>query len=146
MGFAEDFQKIIKDYSFSPLLISSGCCFQEVLLAANADVENSDFTVASFQKSPRHADLLIVAGPITHKSSSAVLKIYKQMPDPKYVIALGNCACSGNVFAEHSYSVINGVDKIIPVDVFLPLCPPSPESIGNAVNLLKEKINSKKKR
>ncbi|MGN0004973.1 MAG: NADH-quinone oxidoreductase subunit B [Candidatus Gastranaerophilaceae bacterium] len=125
---------VAKENSFTPLLISTGCCGQEV----TACLEQK-FSV-NFTNSPRHANLLIIAGPITKKAAPAIKRLFNQMPSPKYVISVGNCACSGGIFT--SYSVIDGVDKIIPVDIYLPMCPPSPKKITDTIEKLKEKINS----
>lgn len=140
MNFFDEILYAAKNLSFSPMLISSGCCGHEVTLAACSDCEENSISAETFVNSPRHADLLIIAGPVTHKSASAIQKIYKQMPEPKYVLAVGNCACSGGFF--ETYSVIKGVDKIIPVDMFLPMCPPSKEEIFAAVKKLKSKVSS----
>lgn len=140
MNFFNEILNAAKNVSFSPMLISSGCCGHELILAACSDCEDNLISAETFVNSPRHADLLIIAGPVTLKSVSDIQKIYKQMPEPKCVLAVGNCACSGGVF--DSYSVINGVDKIIPVDMFLPMCPPSKEEILVAVKKLKSKVSS----
>ena len=140
MNFIEDFIKIAKENSFSPLLISSGCCGLEVINAACSSCDENVIKSETFVNSARQADLLIIAGPVTEKSATSVQRIYKQMPEPKYVVAIGNCACSGGLFAENSYSVVAGADKILPVDVFLPMCPPQPNMIYDAINLLKNKI------
>jgi len=105
--------------------------------AANFDIAR--FGSEVFRASPRQADLLICAGTITHKMAPALLKLYQQMPEPKYVIAMGACTCGGGMFTD-SYSVVNGIDKIIPVDIYLPMCPPKPEALLDSLIKLQKKI------
>ena len=105
--------------------------------AANFDIAR--FGSEVFRATPRQADLLICAGTITHKMSPALLKLYQQMPEPKYVIAMGACTCGGGMFTD-SYSVVKGIDKIIPVDVYLPMCPPKPEALLDSIIKLQKKI------
>ena len=128
--------------SLSPLVFPASCCGTEIVSAIASDNGEVNFGTEVFGANPRHADLLIVAGTITHKSAPVLLTLYEQMPNPKYVIAIGACACSGGMFANDSYSVINGADKIIPVDVYLPMCPPAPEAFTDALNKLREKIKT----
>lgn len=108
---------------------SGGCngCDIEFVAALTPlyDVERMGIQLVS---SPRHADILVVTGPVTLQSLSSLKLIYEQMPSPKYVIAVGNCACDGCVFKD-SYNVLEGVDKVLPVDVYIPGCPPSPRAI-----------------
>ena len=105
-----------------------------------SDNDIARFGSEVFRGSPRQADLLICAGTITHKMAPVLLRLYEQMPEPKYVIAMGACTCGGGMFAETSYSVVNGIDKILPVDIYLPMCPPRPEALIDAVRKLQEKI------
>lgn len=129
-----------KSNSLWPLTFATSCCGIEMMSTSSANYDIARFGSEVFRGSPRQADLLIVAGTITQKMAPAVLKLYEQMPEPKYVIAMGACACSGGMFKNHSYSVVNGVDKIIPVDIYLPMCPPTPESLLNAIISLQKKI------
>ncbi len=92
------------------------------------------------RSSPRQADLLITAGTVTMKMAPALVRLYEQMPEPKYVIAMGACTITGGMFSTDSYSAVRGVDKLIPVDVYLPGCPPRPEAIMDAVVKLRKKI------
>lgn len=126
--------------SLWPLTFATSCCGIEMMhtVASNNDIAR--FGSEVFRGSPRQADLLICAGTITHKMAPALLRLYEQMPEPKYVIAMGACTCGGGMFAETSYSVIKGIDKIIPVDIYLPMCPPKPESLLHAIGELQNKI------
>lgn len=126
--------------SLWPLTFATSCCGIEMISTSAADYDIARFGSEVFRASPRQADLLIVAGTITHKMAPVLLKLYEQMPEPKYVIAMGACACSGGMFASKSYSVVNGVDKIIPVDIYLPMCPPKPEALLDAIIKLQNKI------
>src|SRR5574344_2390524 len=131
-----------------PLTFATSCCGIEMMQTSAADFDIARFGSEVFRNSPRQADLLIVAGTITHKMAPVLLKLYQQMPEPKYVIAMGACACGGGMFTD-SYSVVNGIDKIIPVDIYLPMCPPKPEALLNAImelqkNIRKEDITKRK--
>jgi len=128
--------------SLSPLLFSSSCCGIEVEDFIHSDNNTSGFGTENFKTSPKQADLLIVAGTVTYKNAPVLLKTYEQMAEPKYVIAVGECACSGGIFKDNSYSVVCGADKIIPVDVQIPMCPPSQEALANALEDLKQKIKT----
>lgn len=124
--------------SLWPLTIGLSCCAIEMMQAAAARYDLDRFGVM-FRASPRQADLLIVSGTVCNKMIEPLKRVYEQMPEPKWVIAMGACACTGGIYAD-SYSVVAGVDKIIPVDVFLPGCPPTPEELIDAILLLQKKI------
>lgn len=126
--------------SLWPLTFATSCCGIEMMQASAANFDIARYGSEVFRGSPRQADLLICAGTITHKMAPALLKLYKQMPEPKYVIAMGACACGGGMFANDSYSVVKGIDKIIPVDIYLPMCPPRPEALFDAILKLQKKI------
>ena len=126
--------------SLWPLTFATSCCGIEMMQTVASDNDIARFGSEVFRGSPRQADLLICAGTITHKMAPVLLRLYEQMPEPKYVIAMGACTCGGGMFAETSYSVVNGIDKIIPVDIYLPMCPPRPEALIDAVRKLQEKI------
>ena len=128
--------------SLWPLTFATSCCGIEMMQTVASHNDIARFGSEVFRGSPRQADLLICAGTITHKMAPALLRLYEQMPEPKYVIAMGACTCGGGMFAETSYSVVNGIDKIIPVDVYLPMCPPKPESLLNAIKELQSKIKT----
>ena len=126
--------------SLWPLTFATSCCGIEMMQTVASDNDIARFGSAVFSGSPRQADLLICAGTITHKMAPILLRLYQQMPEPKYVIAMGACTCGGGMFAETSYSVIRGIDKIIPVDIYLPMCPPRPEALLDAIRKLQGKI------
>ena len=126
--------------SLWPLTFATSCCEIEMMQTVASDNDIARFGSEVFRGSPRQADLLICAGTITHKMAPVLLRLYEQMPEPKYVIAMGACTCGGGMFAETSYSVVNGIDKILPVDIYLPMCPPRPEALIDAVRQLQEKI------
>jgi len=126
--------------SLWPLTFATSCCGIEMMQTVASNNDIARFGSEVFRGSPRQADLLICAGTITHKMAPALLRLYEQMPEPKYVIAMGACTCGGGMFAETSYSVVKGIDKIIPVDIYLPMCPPKPESLINAIKKLQNNI------
>ncbi|MEN9217153.1 MAG: NADH dehydrogenase subunit K [Gloeomargarita sp. HHBFW_bins_162] len=125
--------------SLWPLLYGTSCCFIEfaALIGSRFDFDRFGLIPRS---SPRQADLIITAGTITMKMAPALVRLYEQMPDPKYVIAMGACTITGGMFSTDSYTVVRGVDKVIPVDVYLPGCPPKPEAIIDAIIKLRKKI------
>jgi len=126
--------------SLWPLTFATSCCGIEMMHTVASDNDIARFGSEVFRGSPRQADLLICAGTITHKMAPILLRLYKQMPEPKYVIAMGACTCGGGMFCDSSYSVIRGIDKIIPVDIYLPQCPPEPEALLDAIRKLQRKI------
>lgn len=126
-------------YSFWPLTMGLACCAIEMMSTGGARYDLARFGYEVFRPSPRHADLMIVAGTVTKKMQPLVRRIYDQMPEPKYVIAMGSCAISGGPFAG-SYSVVDGCDTFLPVDVYLPGCPPRPEALLHATLTLRKKV------
>ncbi len=125
--------------SLWPLLFGTACCFIEfaALIGSRFDFDRFGLIPRS---SPRQADLLITAGTITMKMAPQLVRLYEQMPEPKYVIAMGACTITGGMFSVDSPSAVRGVDKLIPVDVYLPGCPPRPEAIIDAIIKLRKKI------
>ncbi len=128
--------------SLWPLMFGLSCCAIEMMQTAAPRYDLDRFG-SVFRASPRQADLLIVSGTVTKKMEPVLLEIYNQMPSPKYVIAMGICAISGGLFSEYD-SVVNGVDSIIPVDVYVPGCPPSPEALLDAIFKIRSNIQNKK--
>ncbi|WAL59700.1 NADH dehydrogenase subunit K [Thermocoleostomius sinensis] len=127
--------------SLWPLLYGTACCFIEfaALIGSRFDFDRFGLLPRS---TPRQADLIITAGTITMKMAPALVRLYEQMPDPKYVIAMGACTITGGMFSMDSPTAVRGVDKLIPVDVYIPGCPPRPEAIIDAIIKLRKKISS----
>jgi len=123
-----------------PFTFATSCCGIEMMQTSASNYDIARFGSEVFRATPRQADLLICAGTITHKMAPALLKLYKQIAEPKYVIAMGACACGGGMFAKDSYSVVKGIDKILPVDIYLPMCPPKPEALLDAITKLQKNI------
>ena len=125
--------------SLWPLLYGTSCCFIEFasLIGSRFDFDRYGLVPRS---SPRQADLILTAGTVTMKMAPSLVRLYEQMPEPKYVIAMGACTITGGMFSTDSYSTVRGVDKLIPVDVYLPGCPPKPEAVIDAITKLRKKI------
>nr|YP_009970624.1 NADH-plastoquinone oxidoreductase subunit K [Syndiclis fooningensis]QNE87814.1 NADH-plastoquinone oxidoreductase subunit K [Syndiclis fooningensis] len=126
--------------SLWPLLYGTSCCFIEFasLIGSRFDFDRYGLVPRS---SPRQADLILTAGTVTMKMAPSLVRLYEQMPEPKYVIAMGACTITGGMFSTDSYSTVRGVDKLIPVDVYLPGCPPKPEAVIDAITKLRKKVS-----
>ncbi len=133
-----------RSYSIWPVTFGLACCALEMMATGGARYDIARFGYEAFRPSPRQADLMIIAGTVTHKMAPIVKRLYDQMPCPKYVIAMGSCAMSGGPFVD-SYSVLKGVDKIIPVDIHIPGCPPRPEALLEGLLQIKRMLQSPRK-
>jgi NADH-quinone oxidoreductase subunit B len=128
--------------SLWPLTFATSCCGIEMMAAGAPRHDFARFGVEVYRASPRQADVIVVAGTIVHKMAPVLKRLYDQMADPKYVIAMGACAISGGPFYYNSYTIVRGVDQIIPVDVFIPGCPPRPEALLYGIMQLQRKIKN----
>ena len=124
--------------SLWPATFGLACCAIEMMNATSARNDLARFGSEVFRASPRQADVMIVSGRVSRKMAPVLRRIYDQMPEPKWVISMGACATSGGVF--DNYAIVQGVDKIVPVDVYIPRCPPRPEMLIHAVMMLQEKV------
>jgi NADH-quinone oxidoreductase subunit B len=129
--------------SIWPLIFATSCCGIEFMATAAAHNDIARFGMEVTRNSPRQADLMIVAGTIVHKMAPLLKRVYDQMAEPKYVVAMGGCAISGGPFLD-SYHVVKGADQIIPVDVYIPGCPPRPQSLFYGLMQLQRKIKIEK--
>ncbi len=127
-----------RKWSIWPCTFGLACCAIEMMATAASHYDMARFGAEVFRPSPRQADLLIVAGTLTKKMAPVLKRVYDQMPEPKWVIAMGACAIGGGIY--RSYAVVQGVDKLLPVDYYVPGCPPRPEALLQAVLMLQKQI------
>jgi NADH-quinone oxidoreductase subunit B len=125
-----------------PMLFGLACCDIEMMSAQASDYDLSRFGMELMRASPRQSDLMIVAGRVTRKMAPVLRRLYDQMPDPKWVIAVGDCAACGGLF--NNYAIVQGVDEVVPVDIFVAGCPPRPEALIHGIMQLQEKIKAEK--
>lgn len=126
--------------SLWPIMFGLACCAIEMICTAASRYDFARFGMEVMRPSPRQADMMIVSGTVTKKMIPQIVRLYNQMPEPKYVVAMGACASGGGPFKE-GYNVISGVDKFVPVDVYIPGCPPTPQALLNGLITLQKKID-----
>jgi NADH-quinone oxidoreductase subunit B len=131
-----------RSFSFWPLLFGLACCAIEMMALGGSRFDMSRFGMEAMRASPRQADGMIVAGWCSVKMAPRVVRLYEQIPDPKWVLAMGSCAISGNVW--DTYNVVQGIDSLIPVDVYVPGCPPRPEALWQGLELIRDRVKQSK--
>ncbi len=127
--------------SIWPMVFGLACCAIEMICTAASRFDLARFGMEVFRATPRQADLMIVSGTVTKKMVPQIVRLFNQMPEPKYVMAMGACASGGGPFKE-GYNVVSGIDKFVPVDVYVPGCPPTPQALLNGLIKLQEKIDN----
>src|SRR3990172_8488956 len=128
-------------YSVWPMMFGLACCAIEMICTAASRYDLARFGMEVMRPSPRQSDLMIVSGTVTKKMIPVIVRLYNQMPEPKYVLAMGACASGGGPFKE-GYNVVSGVDKFVPVDVYVPGCPPTPQALLHGLMTLQKKIDN----
>ena len=131
-----------REFSMWPVLFGLSCCAIEMMAAQCSNFDMSRFGMELNRASPRQADLMIVAGRVSQKMAPVIRNLYDQMPEPKWVIALGDCASCGGVY--NNYAIVQGVDEVVPVDIYISGCPPRPENLINGVLMLHKKVHNEK--
>ncbi|MEI8139257.1 MAG: NADH-quinone oxidoreductase subunit NuoB [bacterium] len=141
----DDVLNMARANSLWPMTFGLACCAIEMMATGASRFDMARFGCEVFRPSPRQSDLMIVSGTISRKMAPAVVTLYDQMPEPKWVLAMGNCAISGGPFKfPGQYGIVEGVDKLIPVDVYVPGCPPRPEALIEGILTLEEKLRGKR--
>jgi len=137
----EDVMNWARLSSLWQLSFGLACCAIEIMAASASNYDFDRFGVMP-RPTPRQADVIIISGTVTLKMATRIKRLYEQMPDPKYIISMGSCANTGGPYWEHGYHVLKGIDRIIPVDVYVPGCPPRPEALFEGLLKLQEKIRT----
>ena len=143
-GKVEDVVRWARARSCWPATFGLACCAIEMMGAGGSHYDLARYGMEVFRASPRQADLMIVAGRVSQKMAPVLRQIYDQMPEPKWVISMGACASSGGVY--NNYAIVQGADQVVPVDVYIPGCPPSPDALLYGILKLQEKVKMREKR
>jgi NADH-quinone oxidoreductase subunit B len=131
-----------RSYAMWPMLFGLACCAIEMMGAQASSYDMSRFGMELMRASPRQSDLMIVAGRVTQKMAPVLRRLYDQMPDPKWVVSMGDCASCGGIF--NNYAIVQGVDEVVPVDVYVAGCPPRPEALIHGILTLHQKVRGEK--
>ena len=143
LGKVQDFLRWCQLSSIWPISFGLACCAIEMMCTAGTRYDIDRFGAGALRGSPRQSDLMIVSGTVTAKMATRIKRLYDQMPEPKWVIAMGSCAIGGGPYFKYGYHVVKGVDLMVPVDVYLPGCPPRPEVLLDGLMRLQDKIRGK---
>jgi NADH-quinone oxidoreductase subunit B len=133
-----------RESSMWPMTFGLACCAIEMMATGASRYDIDRFGAGAFRATPRQADLMIVAGTVNFKMAARVRRLYNQMPDPKFVIAMGACTCGGGPYYKYGYNVVKGVDLVVPVDVYVPGCPPRPEALLEGLMRVQDKVRQMK--